>query len=89
MKAAEPTRPSACLMIETCTTDSSVLLKKIVPGTDEQLIVEVYIMKKSTGKSAISVLVFLLVAFNGIFMSVNDIFMLITPCSGASGIAHP
>ncbi len=36
-------------------------------------------MKRTTGISAVSILVFILVAFNGIFLSVNGIFMLVAP----------
>ncbi|HML94540.1 MAG TPA: hypothetical protein PKC29_03815 [Thermodesulfobacteriota bacterium] len=36
-------------------------------------------MKRTTGVSAVSVLVFIMVAFNGIFLSANGIFMLVAP----------
>lgn len=34
---------------------------------------------KKTGISAVSILVFIMVAFNGIFLSVNGLFMLVSP----------
>lgn len=36
-------------------------------------------MKKTEGNRAIAILVLILVAFNGIFLSVNGIFMLVAP----------
>lgn len=36
-------------------------------------------MKKTTGISAVSVLIFIMVAFNGIFLSANGLFMLVAP----------
>lgn len=36
-------------------------------------------MKRNAGIGAVSILIFILVAFNGIFLSVNGIFMLIAP----------
>jgi len=36
-------------------------------------------MKRTEGNSAVSILVFIMAAFNGIFLSVNGLFMLIAP----------
>jgi len=36
-------------------------------------------MKRTEGHSAISILVFIMAAFNGIFLSVNGLFMLVAP----------
>lgn len=51
-------------------------------GTDKRLINRmgrINTMKRTTGISAVSILVFISVAFNGIFLSVNGIFMLTAP----------